>query len=60
MTPVVWINSHESEIEQEKNQKRKLDSKLLLKGGVYCGLIIFVSSTLQQMGILHTTVGKAN
>ncbi len=57
LTPVVWINSRVKS-GKEKSEKQS-DPKLLLKGGVYCGLIIFVSSTLQQMGILHTTVGKA-
>lgn len=28
-------------------------------GGVCCGAVLFVASTLQQMGIIYTTVGKA-
>lgn len=28
-------------------------------GGICCGLVICVASTLQQMGIAQTTVGKA-
>ena len=32
---------------------------LLLTGGVICGIILCVASTLQQVGIKYTTVGKA-
>ncbi len=33
--------------------------KTLLTGGVSCGVILFISSNLQQIGIQYTTVGKA-
>lgn len=32
---------------------------LLLWGGVLCGCIVFVTASLQQVGIAYTTVGKA-
>lgn len=35
------------------------DKKTLLIGGICCGLVITVASTLQQFGIASTTVGKA-
>ena len=38
----------------EKEKKREL-----IKGGVICGIIIFFASTIQQIGISQTTVGKA-
>ena len=31
----------------------------LIKGGIICGFIIFFASTIQQIGISQTTVGKA-
>lgn len=31
----------------------------LIKGGTICGIIIFFASTIQQIGISQTTVGKA-
>ena len=34
-------------------------SRLLLKGGFACGIVLFVMITLQQVGICYTTVGKA-
>lgn len=37
----------------------KEEKRELLKGGIICGIIIFVASTVQQIGISQTTVGKA-
>lgn len=39
---------------------REQDRKALLTGGVLCGIVLFVSSTFQQMGLYYgTTAGKA-
>ena len=38
----------------EKEEKRQL-----ITGGIICGIIIFLASTIQQIGISQTTVGKA-
>lgn len=35
------------------------DKKTLLLGGVLCGAVLFAASSLQQIGIQYTTVGKA-
>jgi drug/metabolite transporter (DMT)-like permease len=35
------------------------ERKTLLLGGLSCGVVLFVSSSLQQIGILYTTAGKA-
>lgn len=37
----------------------KEETKELIKGGIICGIIIFFASTIQQIGISQTTVGKA-
>ncbi len=37
----------------------KSEQKELIKGGIVCGIIIFFASTIQQIGISQTTVGKA-
>ena len=42
--------------EDQKTSERK---KTLLIGGLCCGLCLTVASTLQQIGIMYTTVGKA-
>ena len=35
------------------------DRRTLLLGGVLCGAVLFAASSLQQIGIQYTTVGKA-
>ena len=42
-----------------KPPETKEEKKYLLKGGIACGIVLFVASSLQQFGILYTSVGKA-
>lgn len=35
------------------------DKRTLIKAGVFCGIALFAASSLQQIGIMYTTVGKA-
>lgn len=37
----------------------EINWKATVKAGLWCGLILTTASTLQQVGIVHTTVGKA-
>jgi len=39
-------------------EERKLQRKNLILGGVSCGTILFIASSLQQIGIVYTTAGK--
>ncbi len=39
-------------------EQKKIDRKNLLKGGLACGLVLCVSSNLQQAAFNYTTVGK--
>lgn len=39
--------------------ERKLSRKVLLVGGICCGIVFSVASCAQQIGIKYTTVGKA-
>ncbi len=43
------------ETKEEKGQERKF----LVTGGICCGVILAIASTLQQYGILYSAVGKA-
>lgn len=62
LIPVVWMF-------QSRAQKTDSDSpdalqtissrKNLLSGGLACGILLFIGSTLQQAGIVYTTSGKA-
>ena len=42
-----------------RGQTGKITNRLYLKGGVLCGLCLFVASSLQQIGIQYTTAGKS-
>ena len=38
---------------------RAMGGSVLIRGGILCGIALGIASTLQQIGIAHTTVGKA-
>jgi len=42
-----------------ENSGEKSDPKLLLKGGILAGVILFCGASLQQYGLVTTTAGKA-
>lgn len=43
----------------QKDEGKQTYQKTLMIGGICCGLALGVASSLQQIGIQHTTVGKA-
>ena len=51
------INPKET-VSRTRSEKKRY-RKTLVAGGVLCGLALGVASCLQQIGIQHTTVGKA-
>ncbi|MCD8335849.1 MAG: DMT family transporter [Lachnospiraceae bacterium] len=46
-------------LDRQKKREGRQPSADLVRGGVCCGAALFVASTLQQIGIQYTTVGKA-
>lgn len=44
---------------EESLQDKKVQQKNLLIGGIFCGLLLFIASNFQQVGIQYTTAGKA-
>ena len=44
---------------KSEEEKERADKKVLIKGGICCGIILTISTTFQQIGLLHTTAGKA-
>ena len=40
-------------------EDRKKENRLLIIGGICCGIALLVASNLQQIGIFYTTAGKA-
>lgn len=61
LIPCIWFLNR---IDRKKgeHQSRKMtpkDKKVLVTGGVFCGLALCVGANLQQVGVIYTTVGKA-
>ena len=44
---------------KQKKKMNSTDKKRLLLGGICCGIALTLGSTLQQIGIMYTSVGKA-
>lgn len=45
--------------DKTKEQKRRENPKTLLIGGLCCGAAFTIATTVQQIGIMYTTAGKA-
>ena len=63
LIPIIFIldkvmNKKEKKAQLSEEEK-KASNKTLLIGGICCGVVLFVASTLQQYGITFTTAGKA-
>lgn len=56
LLPVIALFSRGKKYEPE--EKKALDKNTLV-GGICCGLVLFLASSFQQYGLVHTTAGKA-
>ena len=52
------LQSPDSMAEASPEDKQK-EKKLLIIGGICCGIALMIASNLQQIGIFYTTAGKA-
>ena len=62
LVPVIFLMDHlkrKSGMSPEEIKKAKGDGRTLLTGGICCGVILAAASSLQQFGIMFTSVGKA-
>lgn len=62
LVPVIFLMDalkRKSGMSEAELKKERGDTKTLLTGGICCGVVLAVASSLQQLGILFTTVGKA-
>ncbi|MDO4261406.1 MAG: DMT family transporter [Eubacteriales bacterium] len=61
LVPVIFFFGRNGGAEKEEKARTSGSGgrRTLLLGGVCCGLALAVASSLQQWGILYTTVGKA-
>jgi drug/metabolite transporter (DMT)-like permease len=57
LLPAIWINSLLSA--KSPTAEERASKGVLLRGGLYCGGVLFLCAVLQQVGIMYTTVGKS-
>lgn len=56
LLPVIFFSQHRK---KDRSKDRTLQKKEMLCGGIVCGVVLCIASTLQQIGIIYTTAGKA-
>ncbi|MBU3877587.1 DMT family transporter [Faecalicatena sp. AGMB00832] len=61
LLPVIWFMGRRKSTEQseESTDGSRADKKTLLIGGICCGLALAAASSLQQIGLVYTSAGKA-
>lgn len=59
LLPLIWFTERKSPQEHQTPEEKKKSQKVLLTGGICCGICLCLASNFQQFGIKYTTVGKA-
>lgn len=61
LIPCIWLldRMNGAGDRKKKEPMTSADKKLLMTGGILCGIALCVASNLQQTGVKYTTVGKA-
>ena len=63
LIPCIWFldkwRAKNGGAEVQKTVATKEEKKMILRGGICCGLALCVATNLQQIGMQYTTVGKA-
>lgn len=64
LLPCIWLLDRKKQKERRTSKNRGLkgwfkEQKELLLGGICCGLFLTIASSLQQIGVQYTSVGKA-
>lgn len=62
LVPVIFLLDslkRKSGMSEEKLAKERGETKTLVIGGICCGVVLAAASSLQQFGIMFTSVGKA-
>ena len=57
LIPVIWFMNRKKE--KKSTEEVKAENKNLLTGGILCGIAMAAASSLQQIGLVYTTAGKA-
>ncbi|NLZ82862.1 MAG: DMT family transporter [Clostridiales bacterium] len=59
LIPVIIFQSKKNRLQHPSKEEQTKSRKTLLVGGISCGIALAIASTIQQIGISYTTVGKA-
>lgn len=62
LVPVIFLMDglkRKNGLSENELAKQRGDTKTLIIGGISCGIVLAAASSLQQFGIMFTTVGKA-
>lgn len=59
LLPLIWFMDRERKKEGRKPLETAGEKRMLITGGICCGLALCFASNFQQFGIQYTTVGKA-
>ncbi len=59
LLPFILFTSYHKTRQKTSTSCHKAKDNKLFQGGIICGCIVFVTASLQQIGIAYTTVGKA-
>lgn len=62
LIPAIFLTDglkKKSGMSEEERKKERGETGTLVTGGICCGVFLAIASSLQQFGILYTTVGKA-
>lgn len=60
LLPYIWLTGRKKEAQETVSpEEKKQENKILIIGGICCGICLCIASNLQQYGIQYTSVGKA-
>lgn len=59
LIPVIIFQSKKNRLQHPSKEEQSRSRKTLLVGGISCGIALAIASSIQQIGISYTTVGKA-
>lgn len=62
LVPVIFLMDglkRKGGMKEEELKAQRGDTKVLVTGGICCGVVLAAASSLQQFGIMFTSVGKA-
>lgn len=63
LLPVIFVLDRMKKTDEDtktiNEEDRKKERKTLIQGGVCCGCLLAVASSVQQIGIMYTSAGKA-